>query len=206
MNEEQNKVDDQIEQIKMSENTLIEEFEKTGVLANGHFQLRSGRHSDKYVNKDIIPTIPSLAYKVFSELCASVSSDQFPKFDLIVAPAVAGIVMAASMALQLQIPFAYAEKDIDKFKFRKTFLNVIFGKRVLVIEDVITTGGSVEKVIWATTKAGGEVVAVQCIWNRTSITDIRKVPVYNLIKSDVISWRQQDCPLCQNKIPTTLLR
>ena len=189
---------------------LVKVFTDCGVIASGHFQLRSGRHSDKYVNKDVIYTIPELSITVWEAMTEAITGAikdlNIPEFDVIVAPAVAGAVLAYPIALHLGKPFAFAEKEVDKFKLRTVFNKLIVGKKVLLIEDIITSGGSIEKVIGAVIKAGGEPVAIQCIWNRSNIEEVRKVKVFSLIDEVIASWRQQDCELCQNKVPITLLR
>ena len=190
----------------INEKELVEFFEKHNVLVTGHFQNRSGRHSDKSINKDVMTVNPELLLRIFSELHNSVVNENFPKFDIIMSFSLLGVSLASTVALQLHKPFIYAEKGTDKFSCPSTFVDLIKGNKVLIIEGVINTGNDVEKLVRLVNKSGGEVVATQCVWNTTRIEEISKIPLFNLVQIEINSWRQQDCQLCMDKIPNKMIR
>lgn len=193
------------------------------ILKEDHWKLSSGRHSKLYVSKDRIPCAelegvlnPKTYVRTINELSFLIrASIEENAYDIITGPAVAGISFAAPVAYNLEKSFVYPEKFIlDKetgdyeMRFRKDFQDVIGGRKLILIEDVITTGGSVMKTIKAIHGAGGRVIGVLCIWNRNprlvlfDTEHARVIPVYSLIEEEVESWETEDeCPLCRQNTP-----
>lgn len=182
---------------------LVELFEDKGVLKRGHFILTSGKHSNLYVNKDAIWTDIQCAQTVVGSLCEAVQTLQKTMhFDFITGPAMAGIPFAVSVAYQLQKPFIYPEKDSNgNMVYRRGFDYYAKGRRGLIIEDIITTGGSVTKTVDALAKCGSAAVAVLVIWNRTDRKPLERT--YSLISESVPSYSPEDCPACKAGIPLT---
>lgn len=182
------------------------------IIKEGHFVLTSGRHSRKYINKDdIICSSPHLYKEVIYNLQDLVQDYIGRKqYDIVTGPAVAGIAFAAPVAQSLDKPFVYSEKTPEGgVSFRKTFQDKIKDKNVIIIEDIITTAGSVKKTMQAIQECGGKVVAVFCIWNRNpeikGLTSLggEITPLYGLIEEEIESWEpgSAHCPYCGSGVP-----
>ena len=129
--------------MSLNENKILEIFEKTGALFNGHFLLTSGRHSDVYFQCAKVLQYP----EYIQELC-SIIADEFSdhKIDTVISPAIGGLVVGQEVARQLNKRFIFAEREDKKLTLRRGF-SINEGEKVLVCEDVVTTGGSVFEVI-----------------------------------------------------------
>lgn len=195
-----------------TEEEMIKMFEEKGVIKRGHFKLTSGKHSDLYINKDWIMYHPNLFKMVVFEFMGMIVR-LLPECEVVTGPAIAGAVMAAPVALLSTRHFVYPEKVDDspvagnpykwwKMVFRRGYGKGIQGKKVLVIEDIITTGGSVFKTIDAIKENGGDPIGVFCIWNRRADWDYPDIKVFSLINKKVDAWWSQDgeCPLCNQNI------
>lgn len=128
------------------------------------------------------------------------------KVEVVIGPAVGAVILASRVAGRLKTKAVYAEKtdDSSSFKIRKTFHRFIAGKRVLVVEDVLTTGNSISKVIEEVRLLKGTVIGVSAIFNRGEVSAeaIGNVPKLSaLINLKLNSWDEADCPLCQHAVP-----
>jgi orotate phosphoribosyltransferase len=198
----------------MEEKQVLEILGKVGAVITGsHIVYTSGKHGSAYVNKD------ALYPHTFetSRLCR-VIAEEFIKDDIqvVIAPAVGGVILSQWVAYELtnywfrarvdhpEILGVYAEKGPDDtFVIKRGYDKLIKGKRVLVVEDVLTTGGSVKKVIEAT-RAIGEVVGLGVLCNRGGITpaDVGDVPrLFALANAKLDAWDEADCPLCAQGVP-----
>jgi orotate phosphoribosyltransferase len=175
---------------------------KKNVILDGHFELASGRHSNKYVNKDGIFSDATL-FSVTAKKLIDVIEQEGLEFDIITGPAVAGAILAAPISIVLGKDFVYPEKNpvYESMEFRRGYGKKLEGKKVIIVEDIITTGGSVNKTIEAIEENGGDVEKVYCIWNRSGKDDILKVSLTSLISEVVESYKKEDCPLCKEDIP-----
>lgn len=129
------------------------------------------------------------------------------------APAVGGVALTQWTAFHLnnrttehgvgEVLAIYAEKEEDFFAFKRGYGQLISGKTVLVVEDVLTTGGSAKKVVDAVREYGGTVVAVAAICNRGGITavDLGVPELYSLTNVSLSSWSEEECPLCRDGVP-----
>ncbi|HNU79240.1 MAG TPA: orotate phosphoribosyltransferase [Bacillota bacterium] len=169
-------------------------LEKTGVLLTGHFQLTSGKHSNKYLQ----------CAKVFQhpDISAEISKDLAEKYDgydidIVIGPAVGGIILAYEVARQLEVRALFAERENGIMTLRRGF-EIQRGSKVLVVEDVITTGGSVKEVIDVVRSAGGEVVGVAAVVDRSGGKAIFDVPFKSAIKIDIEVFEPGDCPMCKS--------
>jgi len=188
-------------------------LEQHGIVKTGHFRLASGRHSAKYVNKDAIwPKGPCVYRQVvygLAELAGVGKPIVSRRYDLVTGPAIAGAVLAATVAWLVDKPFVYPEKIVstyhDQMEFRRGFPAAIKDKRVLIIEDVITTGASVIKVANAIWACDGAVTGVVCMWNRSSTwpAGMPSVEVRSLVHEAIESWEAKECPLCAEGVPLT---
>ena len=169
-------------------------LEKTGVLLTGHFQLTSGKHSNKYLQ----------CAKIFQhpDISAEISKDLAEKYDgydidIVIGPAVGGIILAYEVARQLEVRALFAERENGIMTLRRGF-EIQPGSKVLVVEDVITTGGSVKEVIDVVRSAGGEVVGVAAVVDRSGGKAIFDVPFKSAIKIDIEVFDPLDCPMCKS--------
>lgn len=191
---------------------MKELFEKYGVIKTGHFKLTSGKHSAQYINKDAIYSNPMLFDKVVTEMWDKINGYRHT-FDIITGPAIAGAVLAAPISLLFydRIPiypeqtiFVYPEKINEKMVFRRDYDKVLKHKKVWVVEDIITTGNSVEKTIMAIRDCGGSVVGISAIWNRGAWkpNNLIGCQFLSLISEGVPSYWPDECPYCkENRIP-----
>ncbi|MBI4973154.1 phosphoribosyltransferase [Candidatus Roizmanbacteria bacterium] len=198
---------------------IISILKKTGaILTDDHFVLTSGRHSGTYINKDFLyPHVLETAKvgKMFADKMKTKS------IDVVAAPAVGGTILCTWTAYYLskfkkkEITSVYTEKSQGTFAsateseqiFRRGYDTFIKGKKVLVIEDLTTTGISVKKTADAVRKAGGTVVAVCVMVNRDSKhvnSKLMEAPFYSLGEFPAVSYAEESCPLCEKKVPINI--
>ncbi len=170
---------------------------RLGALKQGHFRLTSGLHSDRYMQCAALFQFP----KESEQLCAALA-EKFAgqKIDLVAGPALGGIIMAYEVARALGVPNIFSEREDGKMTFRRGF-RVEAGQKVLVVEDVVTTGGSVKEVIGLVRAAGGEVVGVGSVVDRSGGKADFGVPFHALMTLEATNWKEEDCPLCKEGMP-----
>jgi orotate phosphoribosyltransferase len=183
----------------MTDTEILQAFKGCGALQHGHFQLTSGRHSDSYMQCARVLESPSLTMQLARELVGRLPHDLRP--DLVASPAVGGILIGFAVALALDVPFIFSERVQGAMTLRRGF-KVVPGARVLIVEDVVTTGGSVQEVIELIIAADADPAAVASLVDRGGDKKFT-APFYPLLALDVASWEPQDCVLCQQNIPLT---
>ena len=171
----------------------------TGAFLQGHFLLSSGKHSDGYVQCAKLLMYPEKAEKAVSLI---VNKLKDVEVDLVVGPAMGGIVVSYELARQLGKPSLFTEREDGRMTLRRGF-SIEKGQKVLIAEDVVTTGKSAYEAIEAVEKAGGEVVGIACIVDRSN-GDI-KYPLYSGIKLDINTYDKENCPMCKKEIPIVQL-
>ncbi len=181
----------------ISQERVLEILKEAGVLLEGHFLLTSGRHSNKYLQ----------CAKIFrrtrysEELCAALAENFADDgVDVVIGPAMGAVQMAYEVSRALGCENFFAEREDGKMTLRRGF-EVKPGMKVLLVEDVITTGGSVREVMELVKEAGGELVGVGSIVDRTGGKIDFGVPFRPVISVDVESWEPDDCPLCKAGAP-----
>ncbi len=181
----------------MTDKEMLQIFEKTGGLLSGHFLLTSGRHSKKYMQ-----CAKLFMYPEYSEvLCAELAKKLSPlDIECVTSPAVGGIIMGYAVAKHLNKKNIFAERENNTMCFRRGF-EIKKGERCVVVEDVVTTGGSVKEVISLVKEHGGEVVAVASIVDRSGGKVDFGVPFYSLLSMDITSYDAADCPICKQGLP-----
>lgn len=172
-------------------------FKDAQALLEGHFCLSSGMHSDRYIQCAKVLQFPSQTEKLCQQL-ASRFQDQ--PVDVVVGPAMGGIVLAYEMAKQLGVRGIFAERENGVMRFRRGFA-VFPGEKVLVVEDVVTTGGSVLEVMDLVRQAGGEVLGVAVLVDRSGGKVDLGVPLQSLLTLEVQAFKPENCPLCQQNMP-----
>lgn len=180
---------------RMSDEDVLDALEQAGAVLAGHFVLTSGRHSDRYVQCSRVLEDTVLTTQLAQEMAARVSERiGESRFDLVAAPAVGGIILGFAVAQALGVNFIFSEREQGVMTFRRSFC-VPPGARVLVVEDVVTTGGSVAEVIDLVERAGGRVPLVVSLIDRggPKAFDVELLP---LLELEVESWNAQECGLC----------
>jgi orotate phosphoribosyltransferase len=184
----------------MTDKEIFNIFLKTEALLNGHFLLTSGRHSNQYFQCAKVLQYPEYTSKV-----CSVLAEFFKSFDIdtVIAPAMGGILVGYEVARQLNKRAIFTERENNIMTLRRGF-SLSENEKVLVCEDVVTTGGSVFEVIEIIEKSGSKVIGVASIVDRSNGKVNFNVPYKSALKLDVISYAEDDCSLCkENKIPLT---
>jgi len=169
-------------------------LEKTGVLQTGHFLLTSGKHSNKYMQCAKIFQHPDISTEIAKDLAEKYDGYDI---DIVIGPAIGGIILAYEVARQLEVRALFAERENGVMTLRRGF-EIKPGSRVLVVEDVITTGGSVKEVIDVVRSAGGEVVGVASVVDRSGGKAIFDVPFKSVIRIEIETFEPEDCPLCKS--------
>ncbi|MDH4140707.1 MAG: orotate phosphoribosyltransferase [Coriobacteriia bacterium] len=177
--------------MEMSAAEVLEALEESGALLRGHFILTSGRHSEGYVQCARVLEDTVLTTRLAEAAVAKVSDLDL---DLVAAPAVGGIIIGFAVAQALGVNFIFSEREQGAMRFRRSF-EVPHGARVLVVEDVVTTGGSVSEVVDLVRESGGEVVGVASIIDRGG-EKVFDVDLTSLVRLEVESWEPEKCPLC----------
>jgi len=185
----------------MEQEHLLSIFRDSEALLEGHFQLTSGLHSDRYFQCTRV-----LQYPHYTELLCGEIAKQFRPagIDVVVAPALGGIVVGQEVGRQLRARTIFAERKDGLMQLRRGF-RITPGENVLVCEDVVTTGGSVSEVIALVREGGGKVAGVAFIVDRSA--GKVKFPMdpggiqYSLMTMDVVAYPPESCPLCAKGIP-----
>ena len=178
-----------------------------GVFKEGHFAITSGRHSGVYVNKDAI-----FAYTAqISELCRRIAILASPDTQVVAGRAIGGVVISQWVAYHLndrlatEVLSVYAETGPnDTAIFNRGYRELVTRKRVLVVEDVLTSGRTARSVVDAVRMLMGEVVGVSALVNRGSATtkELGSVPrLHSLVNLHIDSWDASQCPLCKRGVP-----
>ncbi|MDD4782492.1 MAG: orotate phosphoribosyltransferase [Syntrophaceticus sp.] len=181
----------------MTEQELIQVFKERGALLDGHFRLTSGLHSNRYIQCAQVLKYPDLSAELGKQL-----ADHFRdlKVDTVVGPAVGGIIVAQEVGRGLGVKAIFSERVEGEMTLRRGF-EISEGERVVVVEDVVTTGGSTKEVIELVKECGGVVVGVGSLVDRHSGELDFGVPFHPLLKLAIETYSPDDCPLCQKGLP-----
>jgi len=175
----------------MDEADVIMELEATGALKRGHFKLSSGRHSEAYVQCALLLVDPARAVEMGRELAGRIPTD----VDLVLCPALGALIIGFTVALALDTGMIFAERVDGKMALRRGFC-VPPGARVLIVEDVITTGGSVLELVRLVEEEGASVAGLASIIDRSEHA-LEGYSSYSLLKLDVESFTPEECELCK---------
>ena len=177
----------------MTEKDVLGLFKKEKALLSGHFLLSSGMHSPNYMQCALLLQKPWLAEK----LCMALGKKmQKAKFDVVIGPALGGMIVSYDMGRALGLRAIFAERSEGAFTLRRGF-SLKKNEKVLIVEDVITTGKSTLEVAELVKAAGADVCGVASIVDRTGGSGPFQVPFYSLLKIDIKTYNVQDCPLCR---------
>jgi orotate phosphoribosyltransferase len=171
-------------------------FRETGAYLKGHFRLTSGLHSSEYLQSALVLQRPEMAEGLGREMAS-----RLPKADVVVSPAIGGLIIGHEVARALGSRFIFAERDAaGKMTLRRGF-SVRPGETSVVVEDVVTTGGSTREVIELLRALGAQVVGAGSIMDRSGGRADLGVPRVALATLDVVSWPPEECPLCRQGVP-----
>jgi orotate phosphoribosyltransferase len=177
----------------MTQEQILEHFRRTNALLEGHFVLSSGLHSPKYLQCALALQQPSDAVR-FGKAIAEKFADE--QFDSVASPAIGGLIIGFAVAQALNIRFIWTERENGTMTVRRGF-TVKENEKILVVEDVITTGGSTRECIAALENRGAKVINAASIIDRSNGAADVCVPRISLASLDVPSYKTEDCPMCQ---------
>ena len=177
----------------MKTSDVLKEFEEAGALQKGHFILSSGLHSDTYLNKSIVSMYPDRTEKLCRALAEKARAAFGGDFDCVVAPAMGAIIYGYETARHLKIPFMFVERVDGEFQLRRGF-GLKAGARVLVVEDIISTGLSARECIAAVRALGANVVGLACLIDRSGGKSEVGAPMTALAELNVEAWPADNLP------------
>lgn len=176
-------------------NEVLDILLKREAVLKGHFLLSSGRHSDTYCQCAKLLEFPEDAEKVLKIACDKLKNIEF---DVVVGPAMGGIIVAYEIGRQMGKPAMFTERTDGKMALRRGF-TVEKGQKVIIAEDVVTTGKSSLETLEALKELGAEVVGIACIVDRSK--EKIDLPLYPCIKLDIESFEKENCPMCKKGLP-----
>ena len=169
----------------------IELLKESGALLEGHFLLSSGKHSDRYIQCAKLLQHANMAEKALQPVVEKLIDLDI---DIIVGPAMGGIIVAYELGRQLNKPAIFTEREEGLMTIKRGF-SIIKGQRVLISEDVVTTGKSAYEAIKVVEEHGGIVVGIASIVDRSN-GDIR-YPLYSACKLEINTYEKENCPMCK---------
>ena len=180
----------------------MELFERTGAYLRGHFRLTSGLHSGEYLQCAKVLAYPAFAEELGRKLADKLRTVVNGNVDVVLAPALGGLIIGHEVARAFNVPFLFAERDqaTGHMMLRRGF-EIQPGQKAIVIEDVVTTGGSSREVIETVRAQGGTVLAAGSIIDRSNGRADLGVPRVSLEQMDVLSYDPGDCDLCKQGVP-----
>jgi len=185
----------------MNQEEIMNKFEKTGAILKGHFKLTSGVHSDSYIQCAQVMQYPDFIHNLCSELGKKFKGENI---DVIVGPAMGAIIMSHVMAMVLGpwVRAIFTERENGKMTLRRSF-EIKKGEKVLVVEDVTTTGSSARKVIDIVKSRQAEVVGVGALIDRSGGKVDFGIRYEKLLTIKMNTYEPDNCPLCKKGIPIT---
>ena len=182
----------------MDSQSVLELFRSSGAMLEGHFQLSSGLHSDRYFQCALILEDPARAEKLAQELAGRIRKKEREKFDVVIGPALGAVIWAHEVARALGARCQFTERKDGKMELRRGF-KLLPGERVLVVEDVLTTGGSTREVIEVMRAHDARPAAIGAIVNRSGGNPFAAegLALHALAEVEVKTWKPEDCPLCR---------
>ncbi|MBI4051009.1 MAG: orotate phosphoribosyltransferase [Elusimicrobia bacterium] len=175
---------------------ILDILKQAGAILEGHFLLSSGLHSDRYVQCALVLQDPRKA----TELGAALARLVLEKVDWVVSPALGGIIIGQELARALGVKAIFAERESGIMTLRRGF-EIHAGERVLVAEDVLTTGKSTREVMEVVAESGGKVQAVASLISRGGQALDLGVPRYSLLDLPLAHFSPEGCPFCEKGIP-----
>jgi len=181
-----------IENSKNDEIKVLEILKDTGAFLKGHFLLSSGLHSDTYIQCAKV-----LQYPEYSEFFGKLIADKIKaKMDYVVSPALGGIIIGYEVARALNVPFLFAERDEKGNMSLRRGQTIHNNSKIVIVEDVITTGKSTLEVAKLIESNGGDIASFACIVNRSSKKVLESREILSLVNVKAATYSPENCPLC----------
>ncbi len=181
----------------MKSNEVLDLLEWSGAIMKGHFKLTSGKHSNQYIEKFRLLENPIALDKICSTMSALYKKSEV---DLVVSAAIGGILLAGGVGRHLNVKHIFSERVNGKMCFKRGF-NIEDGQNVLIVEDIVTTGGSINEIISLVEKYNANIVGIVSIVDRNDKKNFFKYPYETLLNFPVESWDEKECPDWLKKIP-----
>ncbi|MDP6457288.1 MAG: orotate phosphoribosyltransferase [Candidatus Marinimicrobia bacterium] len=178
---------------------LIELMKETGAILEGHFRLTSARHSDVYIEKFRLLERPDIVEEIGAMMAEPYSGEQI---EVVFGAAIGGILLSSAAARKLGTKGIFAERSDGELALRRGF-HIDPGTTVLVVEDIVTTGGSVRELLQIAEDHGATVAGVACLADRTERGVDFGCPTTALVHYPAVSWEPDACPLCMKDVPLT---
>jgi len=177
-------------------------FKDSDALLQGHFKLTSGKHSEWYFEKIRLIEKPAALERIVDRLVEKIRAEK-KDFDYVVSPAYGAIAIGFLAALKLGKKFAFTQRVEEKMSFRSGFTD-IDGSRAIIVEDILTTGGSLNEVVDCLKRHNAEVAGIAVLVDRTAgEVLIEGRPVNSLLALKVEAFEAEACPFCKKGIPLT---
>ena len=173
---------------------ILEHFRQTDALLEGHFILSSGLHSPKYLQCALALQYPFDAAKFGAAIAENYTDENI---QTVASPAIGGLIIGYEIAKALNVRFIWTERENGVMTLRRGF-SIKKDERILVVEDVVTTGGSTRECIAALEKHGAKIIGAASIIDRSNGAADVGVPRISLVSLEVPSYKPEDCPLCAN--------
>jgi orotate phosphoribosyltransferase len=181
----------------MKQKEVLKLFEETGALLNGHFELRSGLHSNQFFQCAHLLQHPRVAAQLCKALVEKIKIDHPGlEFDTVIAPAMGGITIGHEVARSLGVRFIFVEKENNVLQLRRFKIND--GERFVIAEDVVTRGGRVQETIDIVNENGGVVAAIGILVDRSGGKAEFEAPLVSLLEIEPVTYDPVDCPLCND--------
>lgn len=186
----------------MNNADVLDIFKKSGALMEGHFLLTSGLHSAIYWEKFHV-----LRYPEFTSILCGMIARYYAgeKIEVVAGPTTGGIILAFETARQMKARSIFAEKDSSGGRSFHRGFSIEPGERVLIVDDIMTTGGSIVEVIEAVRKAGGDIRGIGILVDRSNQKIDLGAPLFSCLRSETQTFKPDECPLCAKKIPLVRL-
>lgn len=185
----------------MKQEDIFDTFRETKALLSGHFELRSGLHSDQFFQCALVLQHPRVAEKLCKAVVEKLRAEKGHtlKVDGVISPALGGIPVGHEIGRALGVRAIFAEKDQGKLVLRRAF-EVKPGERFVVAEDVVTRGGRVQETMDIVRERGGVVEAVCVLVNRSGGRAQFDAPLFSLLEWEPATWQPAECPLCRQGV------
>jgi orotate phosphoribosyltransferase len=185
----------------MNQDEMLAMMKESGALLDGHFELRSKLHSNRYFQCANVLRYPRLAARLCDELVVRMqkSAPDCVHADAVIAPAMGGIIVGHEVARALNVRSIFAEKQDGKLVMHR--FKIERGERFVVAEDVVTRGGRVQETIDIVESGGGKVVAVALLVDRSGGKAKFNYPTFSLLEMEPVTYEPSQCPLCAQGVP-----
>ncbi len=177
----------------MNKEDVLDEFRNAEALLEGHFILSSGLHSEMYLQCARVMMDPARGARICAALAEKVNMMIDEKIDIVVSPAMGGVIVGYEMGRQLGVPAIFAERVSGEFELRRGF-EIPQGANILMSEDIVTTGLSSKECIKTIEKYGGNVVAASCLIDRSNGKIDVGVPLVSLIGLEISAYSADNLP------------